>query len=197
MIKPTFAALIGLLCATSALAASIGDPVPANPCLGGGRFKAKLAVLDVSSDGGAGPCAGIFADTAITCTTKTGGDLAVEYVDEFGMPMNPGFSAGPDALCGVPAGFTITWTLSPLPAGPAGFGPYAIGLPSTLFVPAPAGSCGPGCAIHGFARVFSTDSKAQCTASRIDTSAFCSGAAPTPLATKNLTIIRVPKQKGD
>jgi hypothetical protein len=191
------------LLGSTAFAGSIADPVPTNPCPGATVFRAKLAVLDVSSDGAA-LCGGIVnADTAITCTIKepdsggVGADVVIEYYDETGAPMNSPLGVALDTFCGALPGDTLTFTLSVLPPGPAGFGPWATGPPVPGFVGAAAGSCGPGCALHGYARVFSTDKKIQCTGTRIDTSGFCLGAAPTPLTTKNLTVITVPRQKGD
>jgi hypothetical protein len=189
--------------ASTAWAGSISDPVPANPCPGATVFKAKLAVLDVSSDGAA-LCGGIVnADTAITCTIKepdsggVGADLVIEYYDETGAPMNSPLGVAADTFCGALPGDTLTFTLSALPPGPAGFGPWATGPTIPGFVGAGAGSCGPGCALHGYARIFSSSKKIQCTGTRIDTSGFCLGASPTPLTTKNLTVITVPRQKGD
>ncbi len=191
------------LVASTVWAGSIADPIPANPCPGGAAFKAKLAVLDVSSDGTAF-CGGIVnADTAITCTIKepdsggTTADLVIEYYDETGAPMNSPLGVAADTFCGAFPGDTLTFTLSPLPPGPFGFGPW-VGPPAIPgFVGAAGGSCGPGCARHGYARIFSTDKKLHCTGTRIDTSGFCLGASPTPLTTKNLTVIKIARQKGD
>jgi hypothetical protein len=207
MLRFTLCILAATFAASSALA-QIGDPAPANPCaVPSGAFKTKLAVLDVTSDGVA-VCGPVLAETAITCVLKeadSGGvsaDVAIEYFDEAGKPMNGGafLGEGTDFFCanGVFApsvGDSFTFTLSPPMPGPW------VGVPG--LVPVPAGSAlapclgAPGCALHGYARIWSTSKKLQCTGTRIDTSALCLGAAPGPLTTKNLTVIKIPRQKGD
>jgi hypothetical protein len=201
-----------VLLTSTAWAGSIGDPPPANPCPGGSVFRAKLAVLDVTSDGDI-LCRGFtFADTAITCTVKepdregAGADVVIEYFDEQGEKMNsPFLGVGIDTFCGVAPGSALMFTLSPLPPSfPSAAGPWSAGTsPTPGYVPLikDGSTCAaPGCILHGYARILSTDKKIQCTGTRIDLTAFCSPPVPSlppiPLTTKNLTVIKNP-QKGD
>jgi hypothetical protein len=196
-----------LVLAATASWATLGDPVPANPCAAPiGRFKSPLAVLDVSGDGSAMPgCAnGAFVETSITCTSKErvgkNVDIAIQYFDSSGATITAGLLVGTNAFCGLAPGTTMTFNTRPPAAGPLP-GPWGTGatfIPTTPVAaggPAcPAGT--PGCFVHGSARVLATSVRVQCSATRIDLSGPCVG-LPAPLTSKNLTVIRMPKQKGD
>jgi hypothetical protein len=165
--------------------AGIGDPIPANPCSAtplnkNFRVGGFLAVLDVSGGG----CGGPAVQTAITCTLKraslmrTAEDIAVEIYSE-----STGASITGGAFCvatGLPEGSSVTMVTGALPA-PSIFG-------GAVVIPAPGGSCGPGCFLHGTARVFSTGGVLQCTAARVDLSEVCFGGAPVP-TTQDLIIL--------
>ena len=166
--------------------AGIGDPIPANPC---GetplnkefRVGGFLAVLDVSGGG----CNGPAVQTAITCTLKMGQpkaaaeDIAVEIYSE---STGASITGGPFCVAaGLPAGSSVTMVTGALPA-PSIFG-------GAVVIPTPGGSCGPGCFLHGSARVFSTGGVLQCTAARVDLSEVCFGGAPVPATRKGLTIL--------
>jgi hypothetical protein len=90
---------------------------------------------------------------------------------------------GTNAFCAVPAGTTMTFITGVMTA------PWA---PSGTFIPGIAAPYS-----FGSARVLATSRKVQCTATLVDHSAVCGFAFPAPLAAKNLTVIRLPGQKGD
>jgi hypothetical protein len=206
--------LIGIL--LSALAApsaraTIGDSAPANPC-GGAAYKGKgLAILDVSGDGGIGggcPGNGVWAETAITCTSKekTGNniDVAIEYYDSGGNLISGALVVGTNAWCGAIPGDTFTFYTDPSGGLTAPWvapgGVPAFPIATTPVVPGAGATClagTAGCFAHGSARVLSTSTKIQCSATRIDFSGPCSAGLPVPVASKNLTIIKSPAQKGD
>lgn len=180
--------------------ATMSDPFPPNPCLGAGKLKANLDVLDVSGDGSLPPpCPnGVFAETAITCTSKEKAavpvDIAIEYFDASGATISP---AIPVTACALAPGGTVTFATSPagLPLSPwAG----AIFVPTApVFTGAACAPATPGCFLHGSARVLATSKKVQCTATRIDFTSPCIAGGPLPLSVKNLTIINKAKQAGD
>jgi len=191
--------------------ATLGDPAPANPCpVPNGSYKKALAVLDVSGDGSAiaGGCLNAaFVETSITCTSKevTGVniDIAIEYFDSSGATITPlgGPVVGTNAFCGLAPGTTMTFSTRPVAAGPlpVPWGAGATFIATTPVVPGgpacPAGT--PGCFAHGSARILATSLRVQCTATRIDLSGPCIAGFPAPLASKNLTVLRMPGQKGD
>jgi hypothetical protein len=164
----------------------IGDIlVSANPCgpkpLKGGGF---LAVLDVSGGGCSGTKPAV--ETAITCTLRAGKpkhdpeDIAVEFYSEVD---GSSITGGPVcAAAGLAPGSTVTMVTGTLPSP----SPYD----GAVVIPAPGGSCGAGCFLHGSARVFTTGGLLTCTATRVDLSEVCFGGKPVPAATKNLTVLK-------
>ncbi|GIW40939.1 MAG: hypothetical protein KatS3mg076_1516 [Candidatus Binatia bacterium] len=185
MAATTLALFLGLLFAAPSLA-GFGDALPTNGCPSGNRYKTKLAVLDVTADGGVSCTTN--AETAITCTVKqadrtgTTADFSIEFFDEAtGLGISP---PGIFQHCGVPVGSTVTFVT-------------AGGLPSPWDTSAVVITPTASPFLHGSARVLSTG-KVECSALRIDFSHHCSTLFPTiPLATKDLTIVKIPKQKGD
>lgn len=164
--------------------AGIGDTIPANPCGSASLRGGFLAVLDVSGGGCGGSQPAV--QTAITCTLKKGKppqaaqDIAVEFYSEVN---GASITGGPFcAAAALAPGSTITMLTGALPA-PSPYG-------GAIVVPAPGGSCGPGCFLHGSARVFTTGGLLQCTATRIDLSEVCFAGKPVPATTKNLTILK-------
>lgn len=183
-IAARLAVLVVALAAIPA-AAGIGDPVPANPCGPANLSPSVYAILDVTGGGCAG---GTGAETAITCTVTRGpsgsADLVVEIYDQSGAQI----TSGPVCVgAGLPVGTTLTLLTGALPPPAPALGPVIF----TPFAP-----CGPGCFLHGSARVFS-NGRLTCSAARIDLSAACGGGGPVPYTTKNLTVVRKAKQVGD
>jgi hypothetical protein len=162
--------------------AGVGDALPPNPCGGPkelwGQFQ---AVLDVSGGGcsGAAPTA---AETVITCTLRknkpvtTPADIAVEFyspVDGSSM------TGGPVCVASqLPVGSTVTVVTGVLPTP----SPYS----SAVVVSAPGGTCGPGCFLHGTARVFSSGGLLICSATRVDLSEVCFAGKSVPATTSRL-----------
>jgi hypothetical protein len=161
--------------------AGISDPIPTNPCSSTRLRGPVLGVLDVSGGG----CAGPAVQTAITCTlrkgkpTDTAQDIAVEFYSETN---GASITGGPVcAAAGLAPGSTITMITGTVPS-PAYTG--------AIVIPAPGGSCGPGCFLHGSARVFASGGMINCTATRVDLSEVCLAGKPVPATTKNLTVLR-------
>lgn len=220
MKKQILAGIVIAALAAPAAWATIGDVAPANPCPvpNNGNFKGKgLAILDVTGDGsvGAGCLNGVWAETVITCTSKekqkgnppvaVNMDVAIEYYDSGGNLISGGLVVGINAWCGAVPGDTFTFYTDPwggaggLAPPWAGVGEFP-GLIATNPVAPGVAGCAPGtpgCFNHGSARVLSTSTKIQCSATRVDLSSVCTGWAPVPQASKNLTIIKSPAQKGD
>jgi hypothetical protein len=165
--------------------ADVGDALAANPCGGPKKLWGQVQVLDVSGGGcsGASPTA---AETAITCTLRenkpkaTPADIAVEFyspVDGSSM------TGGPVCVASqLPVGSTVTVVTGVLPSP----SPYS----SAMVVPAPGGTCGPGCFLHGTARVFSSGFLLTCSATRVDLSEVCFAGKSVPATTSRLRTFR-------
>jgi len=155
----------------------------------------------------------IWAETVITCTSKEKEkgtppapvtmDVAIEYFDAGGNLISGSLNVGATAFCGVVPGGTLTFHTDPSGAMPQlataipGFVGTTPVIPGAgVGAPAQCQVGSTGCFNHGSARILSTSTKIQCSAVRIDFTAACFGLGA-PLASKKLTIIKSPAQKGD
>jgi hypothetical protein len=202
----TVAALVTVLGAAPAYA-GIGHAIPTNACLpDNDKFKVNLGVLNVSGDGslGNGCTNGVGAETVITCTSKEKAgktlDIAIEYFDAAGNTISASPpSSGNNLVCGLAAGETVRFhTVPPVSDLP---GPWAGGSPGYVptVAPAPIVTCmfgAAGCFLNGSARVLSTSTKVQCTATKLDIRLVCAGVQGVG-AMKDLTIIKKAAQQGD
>lgn len=206
----TLVILVSVGCA-SVTWATLGDPAPANPCPSLAKFKASLGVLAVSGDGSptfSGCANSVVAETAIVCTSKENAgktvDIAIEYFDPAGNQISGPLVVGANTFCAAAPGATFTFHTRPPAAGnmPKPWGGTAPGAVPGFVSTTPVVSNAPctfgitGCFLHGSARVLATSKKVECTAVRIDMRDLCAATGPV-FTTKNLTVIKGPKQQGD